>query len=217
MAYTYPPPAPTISRRHHLTIHRFLRQPDAGRPPAPWAARAALHLRRAAQGPLQVPVAAVTSTRPASRSAPGRTRARSRPAEYPLVQLGHRHGVAREDGQVGPGRRVYRRGDQASPDGPGQPGFSKLANQNVGYVDSVALSAIASAVTRPPTRRRRLVHRDGRADPPGRRAREGEHHRAQRGLRPGHRRRRRRQLGLRHVRSPRPATCRARLMTATRS
>jgi hypothetical protein len=68
--------------------------------------------------------------------------------------------------------------------GPGQPGVLKLVNQNVKYVDSVALAAVASAVTQTTAAAADWTTGDRRADPQGRADGEGEHPRLNQGYDP---------------------------------
>lgn len=146
MTTKYPPAAPTYSG-DSLTIHRFLQNPAA----------VAARLRNILQqryiadalltARLDVQGGAITwesgeplTTKEAPRAvAPG--------AEYPLVQIGDGTPQLAKTTKWGQDAEVTDEAIKRLKRNPVDRAFTKLANQNVKTVDSLALSVISSAVT----------------------------------------------------------------------
>lgn len=146
MPTTYPPPSPTLSG-DNLTISRFLQNPTL----IARRLRTLLEQRYIAdsllQGRFVVEGGAVLYETGESIFAPNDPRAVSPGSEYPITSVGN--GVASLAKTVKWGSdalitdEVIKRQNMD----PVNRALLKLANTNVKYVDSVALSAITSAVT----------------------------------------------------------------------
>jgi hypothetical protein len=146
MPYTYPPAAPTISG-DNVTISPVPQQPDPGRPPAADLLEQRYIADTLLSGRFDRSPVARSPTRPASRSSRARTRAPSPghgvPAGLPATGTASIAKTVKwgQDALITDESIKRRQMD------PVNRALTKLANQNVKYVDSVALAAIASAVT----------------------------------------------------------------------
>lgn len=146
MPYTYPPAAPTISG-DTVTISRFLQSPTL----VARRLRTLLEQRyiadalltgrfRAAGGSVQYETGeSIFPTDDPRAVSPG--------AEYPLTTLGTGTASLAKTVKWGQDALVTDEAISRQQMDPVNRALTKLANQNVKYVDSVALSAIASAVT----------------------------------------------------------------------
>lgn len=146
MPYTYPPAAPTLSG-DVLTINRFLQSPTL----VARRLRTILENRYIADALLsqrfQVSGGAVLYETGETIYSDDNPRAVDAGAEYPITNLST--GVASVAKTVKWGQDAIVTDESISRRqmNPVDRGMTKLANQNVKYIDSVALSAISSAVT----------------------------------------------------------------------
>lgn len=146
MPYTYPPAAPTLSG-DVLTIHRFLQNPTL----------VARRLRTLAQqryiadalltGRFQVSGGAITYETGESIFADRDPRAVSPGGEYPLTTLSSGTASLAKTVKWGEDSEITDEAIKRQQMDPVNRALIKLVNQNVKTVDSVAMSAVASAVT----------------------------------------------------------------------
>ncbi|HSV41493.1 MAG TPA: hypothetical protein VLI04_22205 [Nocardioidaceae bacterium] len=144
--YTYPPPAPTQSG-DITSIHRLLQNPAL----ISRRLRGMLEQRYVADALLKGRFEAISggifyeSGEPVGSGE--NPRAVAPGAEYPLVQLGGGAQSFAKTTKWGQDAEIYDEAIARLKRNPVDRGFSKLANQSVGYVDSVAMSAVTTAVT----------------------------------------------------------------------
>lgn len=144
--YTYPPPAPTQSG-DITSIHRLLKTPGL----IARRLRGLLEQRYIADAILTGRFDAIgggifyESGEPVGSGE--NPRAVAPGAEYPLVQLGGGAQSFAKTTKWGQDAEIYDEAIARLKRNPVDRGFSKLANQSVGYVDSVAMSAVTSAIT----------------------------------------------------------------------
>lgn len=146
MAYTYPPAAPTISG-DVVTINRFLNSPTL----VARRLRTILEQRYIADalltGRFQVSGGAVTYETGESIFTPDNPLAVQPGMEYPLTNPATGAASIAKTVKWGQDALVTDESVKRRQMDPVNRALTKLANQNVMYVDSVALSAVASAVT----------------------------------------------------------------------
>lgn len=146
MPYTYPPAAPTISG-DNVTISRFLNNPTL----VARRLRTLLEQRYIADtllsGRFNVEGGAVTYETGESIFSGENPRAVAPGAEYPLVSPATGTASIAKTVKWGQDALVTDESIKRRQMDPVNRALSKLANQNVKYVDSVALAAVASAVT----------------------------------------------------------------------
>lgn len=146
MPYTYPPAAPTISG-DNVTISRFLNNPTL----VARRLRTLLEQRYIADalltGRFNVEGGAVTYETGESIFSGENPRAVAPGAEYPLVSPATGAASIAKTVKWGQDALVTDESVKRRQMDPVNRALTKLANQNVKYVDSVALSAVASAVT----------------------------------------------------------------------
>lgn len=146
MPYTYPPAAPTISG-DNVTISRFLQNPAL----IARRLRTLLEQRYIADalltGRFQVSGGAITYETGESIFTDRNPEAVSPGAKYPLTTLGTGTASLAKTVKWGQDALVTDEAVKRQAMDPVNRALVKLANQNVKYVDSVALAAIASAVT----------------------------------------------------------------------
>jgi hypothetical protein len=146
MPYTYPPAAPSISG-DNVTISRFLNNPTL----VARRLRTLLEQRYIADalltGRFNVEGGAVTYETGESIFSGENPRAVAPGAEYPLVSPATGSASIAKTVKWGQDALVTDESIKRRQMDPVNRALSKLANQNVKYVDSVALSAISSAVT----------------------------------------------------------------------
>lgn len=146
MPYTYPPAAPTISG-DNVTISRFLSNPTL----VARRLRTLLEQRYIADtllsGRFNVEGGAVTYETGESIFSGENPRAVAPGSEYPLVSPATGSASIAKTVKWGQDALVTDESIKRRQMDPVNRALSKLANQNVKYVDSVALAAVASAVT----------------------------------------------------------------------
>lgn len=146
MPYTYPPAAPTISG-DNVTISRFLNNPTL----VARRLRSLLEQRYISDtllsGRFNVEGGAVTYETGESIFSGENPRAVAPGAEYPLVSPATGSASIAKTVKWGQDALVTDESIKRRQMDPVNRALSKLANQNVKYVDSVALAAVASAVT----------------------------------------------------------------------
>lgn len=146
MAYTYPPAAPSISG-DNVTISRFLNSPEL----VARRLRSLLEQRYISDhllsGRFAVSGGSVVYETGESIFSGENPRAVAPGAEYPLVSPSTGSASIAKTVKWGQDALVTDESIKRRQMDPVNRALSKLANQNVKYVDSVALSAIASAVT----------------------------------------------------------------------
>ena len=146
MPYTYPPAAPTISG-DNVTISRFLTNPTL----VARRLRTLLEQRYIADsiltGRFQVSGGAVTYETGEAIGTGDNPRAVQPGMEYPLVSPNTGTASIAKTVKWGQDALVTDESIKRRQMDPVNRALTKLANQNVTYVDSVALSAIATAVT----------------------------------------------------------------------
>ena len=146
MAYTYPPAAPTLSGDVE-TINRFLRNPTLVQrrlrtlAEQRYIADAILTGRYRAEG------GAVLYETGESIFADDDPRAVAPGSEYPITTLGTGDASMAKTVKWGQDTIITDESIARRQMDPVERAFTKLVNENVSYVDSVAISAIASAVT----------------------------------------------------------------------
>lgn len=144
--YTYPAPAPTLAA-DVVSIHRFLKNPTliARRLRTlleqRYVSDALLKGRFVAQG------GAIMYESGESIFSGENPRAVAPGGEYPLVSLGAGPASIAKTTKWGQDTEVYDEAIARLNRNPVDRGLTKLANQNVKYVDSVTMSALTSAVT----------------------------------------------------------------------
>lgn len=144
--YTYPPAAPTLSG-DTLSIHRLLQNPTL----IARRLRTLLEQRYIAdallKGRFQVSGGAITYETGEPIGTEENPRAVAPGAEYPLVNLAGGTASLAKTVKWGQDAKVTDEAIKRLVRNPVDRAFTKLANQSVSYVDSVAMSAITSAVT----------------------------------------------------------------------
>lgn len=146
MPYTYPPASPTLSG-DTVTISRFLQSPTL----VARRLRTLLEQRYIADallsGRFVVSGGAIQYETGETIFSADDPRAVAAGSEYPLTTLGTGTASITKTVKWGQDALVTDEAIKRQQMGPVNRGLTKLANQNVKYVDSVALSAITSAVT----------------------------------------------------------------------
>jgi hypothetical protein len=146
MGYTYPPAAPSITG-DNVTISRFLSNPTL----VARRLRTLLEQRYIADalltGRFQVSGGAITYETGESIFSNDNPQAVAPGSEYPLTSAGTGTASLAKTVKWGQDTEVTDEAIKRQQMDPVTRALLKLANQNVRYVDSVALSAIASAVT----------------------------------------------------------------------
>jgi hypothetical protein len=146
MSYTYPPAAPTVSG-DNITIHRFLQNPTL----VARRLRTLLQQRYIAdallKGRFAVSGGAIVTESGDSLFTGESPRAVSAGGEYPLVTVGGGTPSLVKTVKWGQDSEVTDESIKRLQMDPVNRALTKLANQNVKHVDSVALSVIASSVT----------------------------------------------------------------------
>lgn len=144
--YTYPAPAPTLSG-DTLSIHRLLQNPTL----IARRLRTLLEQRYIAdailRGRFTVSGGAITYESGEPIGTAENPKAVAPGAEYPLVNLSTGAASVAKTTKWGQDALVTDEAIKRLQRNPVDRAFTKLANQSVKYVDSVALSAVASAVT----------------------------------------------------------------------
>ncbi len=146
MSYTYPPAAPTLTG-DVLTINRFLNSPTL----VARRLRTLLEQRYIADalltGRFNVEGGAIQYETGETIFAADNPRAIAPGGEYPLTSAAPGQASLAKTVKWGQDTEVYDEAIKRQKMNPVNRALTKLANQNVKYVDSIALSAIASGVT----------------------------------------------------------------------
>jgi hypothetical protein len=146
MAYTYPPPAPT-STANVNTIHALLANPTLVARRVQTLLQQRYISDALLTGRFQVSGGAIQVTTGESIFVGEDPRAVSPGAEYPLVTMPEGSSTIVKTVKWGEDTEVTDEAIKRLLMTPVNKGLSRLANQNVKYVDSIALSAVATAVT----------------------------------------------------------------------
>ena len=146
MAYTYPPAAPSLSGDVE-TINRFLRNPTLVQRRLRTLAEQRYIADAILTGRFRAEGGAVLYETGESIFADDDPRAVAPGSEYPLTTVGTGAASLAKTVKWGQDTEITDESIARRQMNPVERAFTKLINENVSYVDSVALSAVASAVT----------------------------------------------------------------------